>query len=290
MPNKKIWAASTLVGILGAACLFTACSGGDSDTARFGTPAWYWQAAQDTFKTGDFGKTDEHLAELVKGDSEWKQRAAVWQVVLLTGLVRGNRELVDACKQGMEEKKSSIDALQNPLRQYQRDARQYTIELLESWAKLKKAMGDGPSLPLDFPFPPGNASESPVVAGIRMGNPPDAAQMAEAAKATLQRGVLQDVTKYVGAGEDMAKAQGMFNNLPVQVAAVEFWNHVGNNLFEMSSLFEVRQINDPTVRKIMLERSLDALSGALASDNVELKKGAEQKKSEIEKELKNIKV
>lgn len=290
MSNKKMRAVSALLGAIGAACLFTACSGGDSNAVQFGTPAWYWQAAQDTFKTGDFGKTDEHLSELVKGDSEWKQRAAVWKVVLLSGLIRGNMELVEACKRGMEEKKSSIDALQNPLQQYQRDGRRFTIELLESWGKLKQAIGDGPTLPIEFPFPAGSASQSPVVTGIRAGTAPDAAQMIDAAKATLQRGVLLDITEYVGAGEDVPKAQGMFSTLPIQVPAVEFWNEVGNNLFDMTPLFGVRGINDPTIRKIMLERSLDALSGALASENAELKKTAEEKKAAIEKELKNIKI
>ena len=290
MPNKKTRAASAFLGALGAAYLFTACSGGDSNAIQFGTPAWYWQAAQDTFKTGDFAKTDQHLSELLKGDNEWKQRAAAWQVVLLTGLVRGNADMADACKAGMEENKKSIDALLTPLRQYERDARQNTIELLESWKTLKEAIGDGPTVALDLPFPTGSASESPLLGAIKSGVTPDAARLAEATTDTIKRGVLLELTEYVGAGEDVPKAQGMFNTLPVQVPAVEFWNQVANSLWERSSLFDVKQINVPAIQKIMLERALECLSGALASDNADLKKSAEARKAEIEKELKNIKV
>lgn len=289
MLNKARRSALIFFAALGAAVLSISCSGGDSNTVQFGTPAWYWQAAQDTFKAGDFAKTNEHLAELVKGDSEWKQRAAVWRMVLLTGLIRGNMELVDACRQGMEENKASVSTLQVPMQQYQRDGRQYTVDLLESWGKLKEAIGDGPSIPLEFPFPVGNATEPPALSAIKKGAVSDSAQLTDAAKQTLQRAVLLDVTLYAGAGEDVPKAQGMFNTLPVQASAVEFWSTVGDNLFDTSSLFAVRRINDPTIRKIMLERSLDSLTRALASEDDELKKGAEKKKEEIEKELKNIK-
>ena len=290
MPNKTTWAAPAFLGALGAACLFTACSGGDSTAVQFGTPAWYWQAAQDTFKSGDFSKADQHLAEIVKGDNEWKQRAAVWQVVLLTGLVRGNKDIVEACKQGMEQNKAAIATLQNPVQQHQRDARKFTVELLESWTDLKQAIGDGQTIAFNFPFPAGNASESPILGTIRKGTVLDAVQLAEAVNATLQRGVLLDLTEYVGARDDVPKAQAMFNTLPVQVPAVEFWNEVGVNLFEMSPLFGVKQINEPRIRKLVLERSLDCLAGALASSNEGLKKSAEKKKAEIEKELKNITV
>jgi len=289
MRKKSAWAASAVLGALSVAYLFIACSGGDSTTARFGTPAWYWQAAQENFRTGDFAKTDEHLTQIVKSDSEWKQRAAAWQVVLLTGLVRGNADMAEVCKDGMEENKASINALRNPLRQYQRDARQYTVELLESWKPLEEAIGDGETVPLDLPFPVGSAAESPLLGAIRSGVTPDAARLAEATTDTLKRNVLLELTEYVGAGEDVPKAQGMFNTPPVQVPAVEFWNQVADSLFERSSLFGEKEINVPAIRKIMLERALDALSGALASDNEDLKKSAEEKKEEIEKELKKIK-
>ena len=40
-----------------------------------GTPAFYWDAARETFATRDYLKTTEHLRRIIRTDNEFTQRA-----------------------------------------------------------------------------------------------------------------------------------------------------------------------------------------------------------------------
>jgi hypothetical protein len=89
-----------------------------------------------------------------------------------------------------------------------------------------------------------------------------------------------------GAGEDVAKAQGMFES-GGEVPQLVFLQSLGKSLFDLSALFSNKQLNEPNVRKVMLSSALQCLAPSLESADPALKQQAEEMQKTIEKETKS---
>ena len=148
--------------ILGCLLLLSTCSGGGSGGPAQGSPEWLWLAAQENFAAADYVKTQEHLDKLADTESEWQKRAAVWRIVVLSGLSRAYRELSDIYSKGAESNNAQSSRFQNGIQQNQRDSRQYAIDLAESLPKYQKLFSDDANILLDFAFPSGSPNDSPL--------------------------------------------------------------------------------------------------------------------------------
>jgi hypothetical protein len=226
-------------------------------------------------------KTQEHLGRLLDADSPFKARAAAWRAVVLGGLSRGHKELGEAYATGVQEKEARAKEFQNPIQQNRRDARQYAIELTESLGKISQALQGSDKVTLEFPFPTGSPNPSPVLGVIRGGEAPPQNQQIEAAMETIKRSILLQTTEMVGDGEETNRARTKFESGPVEISRTEFDFRLGQTLFAISGLFERKQLNEPQVRKILLERSLSLVGGALEASDEALKKQAEELHKEI---------
>jgi hypothetical protein len=267
-----------------------ACSGGGSGGPQTGTSDWYWQAAQDNFNKSDFRKTQEHLEHLVDSDSPRRQQAAVWRTVVLAGLVRGYKELGDAYSEVARKQPPRAGQLQNSIQQYRRDARQFAIALTESMTTVRKLAEGSDKLTLDFAFPTGSANVSPALESLKSGQAPPPNQLQDAEKETLQRGMMLQAAGLVGAKEEVNRARTMFESRPVEVSRTDFFLSLGESMYSLSDLFGQKSLNEPKIRKVMLQAALDCLTPALEAQDAKLKQQAEKLKKEIETEHGKIKV
>src|SRR6266571_1414068 len=94
---------SFLLAIPVAAGLNFSCS--SSNAPQPGTPAYYWAAAKETFAANDYVKTSEHLDKLLAGDNEYTARARPWQLIVISGMARGNMDVADNLESGVRAKK-----------------------------------------------------------------------------------------------------------------------------------------------------------------------------------------
>ena len=62
------------LGALGLVAAGTSCSSGPQPPQP-GTPAFYWAAAKETYRAGDFLKTREHLQRILATENEFSARA-----------------------------------------------------------------------------------------------------------------------------------------------------------------------------------------------------------------------
>src|ERR1035438_6511457 len=85
-----------MLGLVGAG---TSCSSGPQPPQP-GTPAFYWAAAKETCRAGDFVKTSENLQRILGGENEFSARARAWDAVISSGLAQGYMELADAWEAG----------------------------------------------------------------------------------------------------------------------------------------------------------------------------------------------
>jgi hypothetical protein len=75
--------------------LFSGCSSQNAPPAK-GSPAFYWSAAQETYKAGDYAKTVDHLRRVTETENEFADRAMPWLLVMTSGMSRGYADLADS--------------------------------------------------------------------------------------------------------------------------------------------------------------------------------------------------
>src|SRR4030095_2957561 len=93
---KAVAIALSIVGLLAAA---TSCSSGPQ-APQPGSPAFFWNAAKETYRAGDFLKTSENLQRILATDNEYTARARAWDTVISAGLTQAYIELADTWEAG----------------------------------------------------------------------------------------------------------------------------------------------------------------------------------------------
>lgn len=277
------------VCLIATLCLLgAACGGGGAETGPApGTAEWYWAAAEENFEVGDFAKATEHLEQVIKDDGPLKQKAVIWRTVLLDGLARGYTEVAEAYRLGIKEKPEAAGYYQNALQQAHRDARQYAIELAESLGDVDEAMS-GDAVTLEFPFPSGSATPAPVLATVEAGDRVPDEQLAAALDHTRRRGVILATAELAGLKDQANQAANQFAAGSVEVPADEARLTMAKILLDHSVLFDRLRLNQPDVRKILVDRSEQWSQPFLESENEEMKTRAESFQEEIEDERRDM--
>jgi hypothetical protein len=284
----RLWTSLFVVAAL--AGLTLASCGSGSSGPQTGTPAWYWQAAQETYANGDWEKTLAHLEQVAKGDTENKEQAALWRAVLATGLARGYMELGNTLADVVKDEPSLADDFTVRIQDYRRNARRHAISFTESIGALRKIAEAQPTVKLQFPFPSGSANEAPALVSLKEGEKVPATQIDAAVDLTLKRGLLLQATQMAGARSDVAKAQGQFQAGAAEVPRLVFLQALGKSLYDISALFSNDQLHEPKIQKVMLDSALQCLAPALAAEDAQIKQQTEEIKKEIDKQADKLKV
>ncbi|GEM_PF-454682 len=279
-----------LLSFPGIFLLLNSCSSGPAPP-KMGTPAWYWEAANEQFTAGDLAKTQEHLERVVASDNPYKARAAVWHLVMSSGMAMGYKELAEAYDAGGEEVKDKASQaaefrrLGNDAR---RSAKQYCLALAQELESFQKENAGATEFALEFAFPQGSPGEDPALARVRKGMLPPESERTQLERATVKRGVVLETASLVGADGDPAKAADMFKTQPVKVPRAVFLYGLAESLFEESKIFDRKQLNEPDKKKILYQLALDCLKPAFEAGDEGLKKKAKSLEDKIAKEQKTL--
>ncbi|MBL8231974.1 MAG: hypothetical protein JNL98_25995 [Bryobacterales bacterium] len=236
----------------------SACSNAPAPPAK-GTPAFYWQAAQESFAAGDYRKTNDHLEQLIKTDNEFTERGRAWRIVVVSGLLRGNLDIAEKFEYGSRENKNNPTPFRKQMNDTRSVASNYATQLIEVWQKMKS--DKAAEVQLDFPFPAGNAAQVAQLIQVSKGILVSSAELDTAMKQAVQRGVVIATSKAAGA-EDAAEARGQFNTRPVKVAGPAFRMSIADAFYEASTLFDSRKLDRPDVMKMLLTEANAALADA----------------------------
>jgi hypothetical protein len=270
----------TLVLVLTGTILIlsAACSSGPAAPER-GTPAFYWSAAKETFTAGDFLKTSDNLDQLLKTDNEFKTRAQPWSLILTSALAHGYMETGDSFEQGARANKTNPLPFRRYTNEERRMARGLALQFDEQFQSFLKSNKDEP-VRLAFPFPNGTQASVPLLAKASIGILPAAGEIDDAHRAILQRSVILETSRTVGAADDATKARQMFSAGEVKVPRADFLLAMANSLHDQAMLFGPTKLDEPEKMKMMSEQVLAALKGIPDTQPVKDLSG------KIEKEMK----
>ncbi len=277
-------------GILVLICcvlFFSSCGPTGPAPPKMGTPEWYLTAAREQFGTGDLVKTQEHLEKVMASD-KYRARAAGWYLVMLEGMASGHKDLAEAYDEGSTQTKTQSAEFRRTVNDARRYSKQYCILLAQELGRFQKESAASNEVSLEFQFPLGSVAEDASLGRIRKGILPPDSERAAAQRATVARGVLLATAEAVGAGEDTAKASEIFKTQPVKVPRPVFLLGLGESLVEESKVFDRKRLNEPDMKKRLLEMASECGKPAAESDDAALKKRAKALADKIAKEQKGL--
>ena len=231
------------------------CSSGPAGPEK-GTPAFYWQAAKETFASNDHMKTLEHLDKLI-GDKDYGAKALPWALVLSSGLAAGYADLADQYQTGARMNKTDPTWFRRHVSEYRTMAKQLSLQFADRYAKFSQSPPD--LVPLAFGYPKGSPTSSAqltkVAAGIAL---PDA-DVELAMSQTLQRGILMEACRAAGAPDDTAKGESVLKAADANVPKATFALAMADSLYNLSQIYVPAKADEPEKLKIFCERAENAL-------------------------------
>ncbi len=252
----------SLFALLSAFFLCISCSSGPVAPEK-GTPAFYWQAARETYTAGDYVKTLEHLDNLVAGDNEFTARALPWSMVLTSGMAAGYMELAEDYTIGARVNKSDPSGFRRTVSDSRGTANRLALQFAENFGKLDK-LKEG-NITLAFAFPKGSGAQVAALNKVTNGIALAPSEADAVQKRTVERGVVLAVCRAAGTPDDAAKTTELMKNGDAQIPRSTFMLAMTQALYEESQLYASNKLDEPQKMAILCERAQQALKGLPAS-------------------------
>jgi hypothetical protein len=249
--------ALSMVGLVAAA---TSCSSGPQPPQP-GTPAFYWAAAKETYRAGDYVKTSENLQRILVNENEYSARARAWDAVISSGLAQGYMELADAWESGARSNRLNPTPFRKQVSTLRALASASAIQFTEDIHKVMEGNKD-PKIMLAFAYPAGAPAVPVGLKKVAGGIPVQDSERDLLQAAMLQRGVLLSVCAAVGSRDDAAAAQGKLVAGDFLASRDVYLRAAAQSLSDESELFTGTKMDLPNRLKLLSEEALKVL-GAL---------------------------
>jgi len=266
-----------LGALLPALALLSSCSSEPAGPAP-GTPAFFWKAAGDTYKTADYNKALENLDQVLSSDNDFVARAVPWALVLSSGMSSAYMELSDRFEAGWKANKTNPAALRRSISNYRGEVKRLSLEFAETAGKLDQVKGD--SIPLAFGLPAGTAAPVAALSKVAMGVVLPAPELEAAQKQALERGVLLAACRMAGSPDDAATTAALLKTPDAKVARSAFLLAVAQTLVAESEYYGPQKLDDAEKAMLFCERAQNLLK------NVPESKDTKDLAARIQKALK----
>ena len=248
--------------LLSALIIVSGCSSG-SNLPQPGTPAFYWQAAKETFAAGDYTKTTTALDNILTSDNEYTARALPWSLVLTSGMASGYMQLADTYMAGARVNRSDPSAFRTQAANHRAFANRLALHFAESFARMDQ-LKDA-DVALAFGYPPGSAADVVEFTKLGAGRVLTPAEVDSMQKRAIERGVLLAACSAAGAPNASAKTEEILKAPNAQVPKATFLLAMAKALYEESQLYTRDKLDDPDKLTLFCQRAQDALKTVPAS-------------------------
>lgn len=252
-----------LCALLGALLFTASCSKGP-EPAKPGSPAFNWAVARESYKAGDYVKTNATLEQLLRGQHEFSARVLPWKIVAGSGVTRGYMDMADKYETGSKASRTDPGSFRKHMSTFRNQARNTAMQTAEAANKYLNGPQEA-SVVLAFPFPAGELDESEPLRKVTTGMPLPQAEMEKITKEMIQRGVLQFVCRAAGSPKDIEKARAAFAGEENTLPNGQFLLATAQALYEISDLYTPKKMDEPDKQKIFCDLAVKALEGAPAS-------------------------
>jgi hypothetical protein len=237
-------------------CALSACSSGPAPPEK-GSPAWLWAAARETFNSGDWMKSTEHLSHLTNGSSEFAEKARPWELLVLGGMADGYIQLADAYELGARANKSNPSQFRKSVSEYRNQANRIALGCAEKFAKFQKESKDD-TVVMEFAFPKGSAAMPIQLGRVQTGIAIQPGEAADLQSKMVSRSIVMAVCDAVDASGDPAKGADAFKSGSASVPRAKFEAGLAGELYKFSQLYTPMKLDIPDRVKYFLTAAAGA--------------------------------
>ena len=238
--------------------LLTSCSGSSTTATKAGSSGFYWSAARETYSSGDYMKTLDHLERLIDTDSEYSAQALPWYLVLSSGAASGYMELADQYSAGARANKARAVAFRVKAMEYRTNASRLALRFAQEVEKMGRLRNGG--VALAFALPSGNAEPPSEFAAIAEGTELNAADAEAAQVLAIRHGVLMTACLAAGSKNDVARAAEILSQPNATAMRATFADAMAHMLDAESKLYTRNQLDDPAKLAAFHERAQAVLA------------------------------
>jgi hypothetical protein len=235
--------------------ILSSCSSAPAGPSQ-GTPAYYWQAAKETYAAGDYLKTLDHLDRILAGQNEFRARALPWSMVLTSGMAGGYAEMAEHFSIGARVNKADPGSFRRQVSDCRAFANRLGLQFAETFAKMDPK---DESIPLAFGFPRGTAAPAPVMTKVANGILLTPDELGTAQKRSIERGVIRAACRAAGAPDDSARTEAILKEPDAKVPRATFVVAMAQTLYDQSQLYTRDRLDDPQKMELFCQRAQDAL-------------------------------
>ena len=248
------------LAVLSVTLILVSCS--SSDAPQPGTPAFYWSAAKETYATGDYPKTIQHLGNILTSQNDYVARAQPLMLILTSGMAHGYMDMAEAFEAGSHANHSQTTAFHRSVNNYRGSASRLSLQFAETFGNFQSK---DDSVTLAFPYPTGSPNEVVILNKISLGAMPPVPEIDTAQRRAIERAVVLATCRAVGAQGDPAKAQDLLKSGDAKIPRATFVHAMATALFEQAQLYSHNKMDDPDKMRIFCSRAQDALKPLPAS-------------------------
>lgn len=246
---------------LGAALAFVflvSCNSGPS-APQPGTPGYYWAAANDNWKSGDYVRTLDNLAHVTETQNDFTARARPWRIVIAAGVAQGYSDMAQAFEDGAKATRFRPAEFRRPMNAYRTSASRTALQLAEAFGKFSTDNKDQP-VRIEFPWPPaGNPAMPPKLEALARGTMPSQDQIDAVELAIVQRDVVRAAARVAGAADDIAKGRAVFQAPGHSIPAEQFNTGIARTLVDLAALYGPAKMDMPDKRDFLYAQAIGAL-------------------------------
>ncbi|MBI4893154.1 MAG: hypothetical protein HY821_21200 [Acidobacteria bacterium] len=251
--------------------------------AKPGTPAFFWAAANDGYKKGDFAAVVKNLGNIAASENEYKLKAQVSLIVINSGLARGDMEWADQLETGSKAARTRQLEFRKLVNTARTEASQAAMRTVDICHKLLPTLKDS-QIPVAFGVPAVNKDKPVEAEKLLKGVLPPEAEL-DAMRAKYQnRGVLLSVARFGDPSGDLAKATAALSAADAKVARTSFLAYVAGELTELSAVFGPKKLDHAGRARVLLEEAKEALAEVPQSpDRAKLQKKMDEAAKKLPK-------
>lgn len=264
----------SLIAVTALALGLVSCGGTQGpEKPQPGTPAFIWANAQASIKKGNFVEASDELDKLTGKSSEFRDRAEVLQIVVASGLARGEMEWADVWDDGSRYARERHLEFKRTGSTVRGTVQLMVMRVAEITHKRIKELKDTDlSLPVTLPA---LTSGMPVEAErVKKGVPLPPAEQALALLHMQQRGVLLSFAEFTGSGKDVDKARDLLSKGDFKMSKDVFMLALARQFTELTDIYGAKKLDQSGQVILLCSEAETALGIAAPSADVK----AQQKK------------
>lgn len=277
----RVWVPVFLMLVLGLAC--------SAPVPRPTGVAYEFDSAKDMFKKGRFDKALDFTDGPANASppNAFSQRALLLRVAILSGQVKGYKELVDAYRKGADATKNT--RFKADYERLRHDYLQYASRIALGLGDAAHRLTEGVQLPkeltLEAPYPTTEGPQTlPPLAHVIEGGWIEPEEQESVARDAQVKGIDDALAEMVSG--DRSKARTALAAGPVKLSGAEFGIFLGKQLLQAASFFDRKHMRDSMKLRTLCQEADETAKASLALLKDSPDKGQEKAAKKLQDDIK----